>query len=189
MHLARRDRALDKQLGGVEEALIDALLPSKAGDLEQAKFAAPSRGIVYILDGVPILFDASGKGDLYVPTAMGLWHVPELLPQVGACGLLPPAAAADAADVLADPLAAGCLISCSARCWLGWCCCLLVLLAAAVVVVVLLAMTQLLLLLLVVLLLLLLLLVLLPAAAYHSPECFTPQGWWRAAFACLPSTP
>ncbi|KAI8463967.1 MAG: hypothetical protein J3K34DRAFT_129977 [Monoraphidium minutum] len=76
-------RALEKQLGpAADEALLDALLPPKAGDLQQAKLNPPARGLVYILDGAPILFDASAKGDLYVPTAMGLWRAPGLLPRV-----------------------------------------------------------------------------------------------------------
>ena len=60
--------------------LLDALLPPKAGDLEQAKLAPPLRGLVYSLDGVPALFDPSGKGDELVPTAMALWRAPAALP-------------------------------------------------------------------------------------------------------------
>jgi translation initiation factor 2D len=74
--------ALDKQLGGVDEALLDTLLPVKAGDLQQAKLGPPARGTLYVLDGAPLVFDASGKGDYYVPTVMGLWRAPELLPRV-----------------------------------------------------------------------------------------------------------
>jgi predicted RNA-binding protein (TIGR00451 family) len=44
--------------------------------------AAPPRSAVYNHDGVPVLFDASGKGDRYVPTVMALWRAPELLPRV-----------------------------------------------------------------------------------------------------------
>lgn len=35
---------------------------------------------MYSLDGVPALFDPSGKGDVLVPTAMALWRAPALLP-------------------------------------------------------------------------------------------------------------
>jgi hypothetical protein len=61
--------------------LIEQLLPAKAGDLELAKLPAPSRLVIYLLDGLPILLDTSGKGD-YVPTVLGLWSCPGLLPVV-----------------------------------------------------------------------------------------------------------
>jgi translation initiation factor 2D len=76
------NRALEKQLAGADEASLDALLPPKAGDLEQSKLGAPARGVIYSLDGVPVLFDLSGKGDLYVPTAMALWAAPGLLSRI-----------------------------------------------------------------------------------------------------------
>lgn len=60
---------------------LDQLLPSKAGELELAKLPAPSRVVIYLLDGVPVLLDVSGKSD-FVPTVMGLWSCPQLLPQV-----------------------------------------------------------------------------------------------------------
>lgn len=60
---------------------LDALLPPKAGDLELAKLPAPSRLVIYVLDGVPVLLDTSGKSE-FVPTVMGLWRCPELLPVV-----------------------------------------------------------------------------------------------------------
>jgi hypothetical protein len=61
--------------------LLEQLLPGKAGDLELAKLPAPSRLVIYLLDGLPILLDTSGKGD-YVPTVLGLWACPSLLPVV-----------------------------------------------------------------------------------------------------------
>jgi hypothetical protein len=61
--------------------LLEQLLPAKAGDLELAKLPAPSRLVIYLLDGLPILLDTSGKGD-YVPTVLGLWACPSLLPVV-----------------------------------------------------------------------------------------------------------
>ncbi|KAG2496973.1 hypothetical protein HYH03_004979 [Edaphochlamys debaryana] len=73
-------RALEKSFGCSEDAL-EALLPSKAGELEQAKLASPSRVVLYLHDGAPILFDPNGKGD-YTPTIFALWRVPTLLPQV-----------------------------------------------------------------------------------------------------------
>jgi hypothetical protein len=60
---------------------LDALLPAKVGDLEIAKLPAPSRLVIYLLDGVPVLLDTSGKSD-FVPTVMGLWNCPTLLPVV-----------------------------------------------------------------------------------------------------------
>jgi hypothetical protein len=57
-----------------DSALLDALLPPKAGDLEVAKLAAPSRVVIYLLDDVPILLDPSGRGQDFVPTVMGLWR-------------------------------------------------------------------------------------------------------------------
>ncbi|KAF6250354.1 hypothetical protein COO60DRAFT_1576296 [Scenedesmus sp. NREL 46B-D3] len=61
--------------------LLEQLLPAKSGDLELAKLPAPSRLVIYLLDGLPILLDTSGKGD-YVPTVLGLWSCPSLLPVV-----------------------------------------------------------------------------------------------------------
>lgn len=45
------------------------------------KFAAPSRALLYSLDGVPWLVDVVGRGD-YFPAVFALWHAPELLPQI-----------------------------------------------------------------------------------------------------------
>ncbi|GIM15473.1 hypothetical protein Vretimale_18249 [Volvox reticuliferus] len=73
-------RALEKAFGVSEEAL-EALLPAKAGELECAKLASPSRVVLYLHDGQPILIDPNGKGDL-APTIFALWRLPTLLPQV-----------------------------------------------------------------------------------------------------------
>jgi hypothetical protein len=50
------------------------VLPAKAGELVAVKLAAPRRDIIYKLDGLPLLIDTSGKGDL-VPTVFALWKV------------------------------------------------------------------------------------------------------------------
>lgn len=64
-----------------DSAALDALLPAKAGDLVIAKLPAPSRLVIYLLDGIPVLLDTSGKSD-FVPTVMRLWACPTLLPVV-----------------------------------------------------------------------------------------------------------
>jgi hypothetical protein len=74
-------RALSKSLQLSNEEQLDQLLPAKEGDLELAKLPAPSRLVIYLLDGLPVLLDTSGKSD-FLPTAMGLWSCPQLLPQV-----------------------------------------------------------------------------------------------------------
>ncbi|GLI62284.1 hypothetical protein VaNZ11_004846 [Volvox africanus] len=73
-------RALEKTFGVSEEGL-EALLPAKSGELECVKLASPSRVVLYLYDGQPILFDPNGKGD-FVPTIFALWRLPTLLPQV-----------------------------------------------------------------------------------------------------------
>eukprot|EP00879_Flechtneria_rotunda_P024401 GHRR01025864.1.p1 GENE.GHRR01025864.1~~GHRR01025864.1.p1 ORF type:complete len:249 (+),score=97.86 GHRR01025864.1:204-950(+) len=60
---------------------LEQLLPTKAGELELAKLPAPSRTVIYLLDGIPVLLDTSSKSD-FVPTVTGLWRCPQLLPQV-----------------------------------------------------------------------------------------------------------
>lgn len=74
-------RALYKSLQLSNEEQLDQLLPAKAGELELAKLPAPSRLVIYLLDGLPVLLDTSGKSD-FIPTAMGLWSCPQMLPQV-----------------------------------------------------------------------------------------------------------
>eukprot|EP00775_Hariotina_reticulata_P004819 gene4819-5066_t len=74
-------RALSKSLQLSNEEQLDQLLPAKAGELELAKLPSPSRLVIYLLDGLPVLLDTSGKSD-FIPTAMGLWSCPQLLPQV-----------------------------------------------------------------------------------------------------------
>ncbi|KAF8056147.1 Eif2d [Scenedesmus sp. PABB004] len=75
-------RSLERALRlGPDSDALEALLPAKAGDLELAKLPAPSRAVLYLLDGRPVLLDASGKGDLS-PTVMGLWAAPGALPVV-----------------------------------------------------------------------------------------------------------
>lgn len=59
---------------------VEAILPSKAGELEMNKLTG-SKIVVYSLDKIPILFDPSGKGDI-VPTVFGLWRSPKLVPTV-----------------------------------------------------------------------------------------------------------
>ena len=65
----------------LSEDALEALLPSKAGELEMAKLAAPSRIVIYTLDKQPIIIDTSGKGDL-IPTIFGLWAAPGALPRI-----------------------------------------------------------------------------------------------------------
>jgi hypothetical protein len=76
------DRSVEKALHlDGDSTALDALLPAKQGDLELAKLPAPSRLVIYLLDGLPVLLDTSGKSD-FVPTVMGLWSCPGLLPVV-----------------------------------------------------------------------------------------------------------
>ena len=80
-----RRSLLDKVLGHLSdaeqrEAVLDAVLPSKAGDLEVSKLVG-SRLVLYLLDGLPIIIDPSGKGDL-LPSVHALWASPNLLPKV-----------------------------------------------------------------------------------------------------------
>jgi predicted ribosome-associated RNA-binding protein Tma20 len=76
------NRAVEKALHlDPDSTALDALLPAKAGELEVAKLPAPSRLVIYLLDGVPVLLDTSGKSD-FVPTVLGLWSCPDLLPVV-----------------------------------------------------------------------------------------------------------
>ena len=58
-------------LGGPEA--LDALLPPKA-ELSVARLPAPSRGVVYMDAGVPILLELTGRKD-FVPTVAGLYVV------------------------------------------------------------------------------------------------------------------
>jgi translation initiation factor 2D len=73
-------RGLDR-FPGLGEQGLDAVLPSKSGDLEAAKQPSPSRTVIYLHDKAPILVDISGKGDLY-PTIFALWRWPSMLPCV-----------------------------------------------------------------------------------------------------------
>lgn len=75
------EKALYQSDSDGSNSILEQLLPAKAGDLELAKLPAPSRLVIYLLDGIPVLVDTSGKSD-FVPTAMGLWSCPQLLPQV-----------------------------------------------------------------------------------------------------------
>lgn len=74
-------KAFDRGPDGVTEADLDTLVPNKSGAFHEVKCAAPSKTHVYTMDGLPIFFDTTGKGDL-VPTVYGLWAAPTLLPQV-----------------------------------------------------------------------------------------------------------
>lgn len=79
---ASLNRAVEKALHlDADSTALDALLPAKAGELEVVKLPAPSRLVIYLLDGVPVLLDTSGKSD-FVPTVLGLWACPALLPVV-----------------------------------------------------------------------------------------------------------
>ncbi|PNW83028.1 hypothetical protein CHLRE_06g303650v5 [Chlamydomonas reinhardtii] len=73
-------KALEKVYGVGEDGL-EAILPAKAGELECVKLASPSRVVLYLHDGSPILLDPNGKGD-YAPTVFALWRWPDLLPRV-----------------------------------------------------------------------------------------------------------
>lgn len=65
---------------GVDEGVLDALLPPKA-DIRVAKVASPSRASVYSVDGAPLFVDTSSKGDL-LPCLPALWRAPGLLPSL-----------------------------------------------------------------------------------------------------------
>lgn len=73
-------RALEARLG-LTETQAEAILPSKSGDLESIKLAAPSRVVIYMLDKAPLIVDVSGKMDL-VPTVFAIWQAPDALPKV-----------------------------------------------------------------------------------------------------------
>ncbi|KAG2432033.1 hypothetical protein HYH02_013103 [Chlamydomonas schloesseri] len=73
-------KALEKAYGVSEDGL-EAILPAKAGELECVKLASPSRMVLYLHDGSPILMDPNGKGD-YAPTVFALWRWPDMLPRV-----------------------------------------------------------------------------------------------------------
>eukprot|EP00210_Caulerpa_lentillifera_P001435 g1377.t1 len=60
---------------------LDAVLPWKSESLTVAKLKSPHRGVLYIEDGVPVVLDTTGKGDL-VPTLVVLWQFPNLLPRI-----------------------------------------------------------------------------------------------------------
>ena len=64
-----------------DDEQLDTVLPSKGGEFAVAALAAPLRGKVYTLDGVPLLVDTTAKGD-YIPTIYALWKAPSLLPTV-----------------------------------------------------------------------------------------------------------
>lgn len=66
---------------GEDEEVLEAVLPSKQGELEVAKVSAPSRMQIYLLDKTPVFVDLSGKGDL-IPTVFTLWRAPDFLPHV-----------------------------------------------------------------------------------------------------------
>ena len=53
------------------------LVPKKS-ELSLQKLAAPSRTQIYVGDGQPVFYDASGKGDLF-PTVFALWRAPGIL--------------------------------------------------------------------------------------------------------------
>ncbi|KAL6756369.1 putative Ligatin [Haematococcus lacustris] len=74
-------RALEKLFVQLTEEGLEAVLPSKAGDLVMVKLAAPRREVLYRLDGCPLFIDISGKMEL-VPTVFALWRAPTMLPQL-----------------------------------------------------------------------------------------------------------
>ncbi|KAJ9522745.1 hypothetical protein QJQ45_019848 [Haematococcus lacustris] len=74
-------RALEKLFVQLTEDSLEAVLPSKAGDLVMVKLAAPRREVLYRLDGCPLFIDISGKMEL-VPTVFALWRAPTMLPQL-----------------------------------------------------------------------------------------------------------
>ncbi|KAJ9523141.1 hypothetical protein QJQ45_023868 [Haematococcus lacustris] len=74
-------RALEKLFVQLTEDCLEAVLPSKAGDLVMVKLAAPRREVLYRLDGCPLFIDISGKMEL-VPTVFALWRAPTMLPQL-----------------------------------------------------------------------------------------------------------
>ena len=69
-------KALEKRFGATPED-AEALIPKKS-ELTLAKCAAPSRLQLYLVDGQPVLYDPSGKGD-YELTVFALWRVPHLM--------------------------------------------------------------------------------------------------------------
>lgn len=58
----------------MSEDELQLLVPSKAGEVDQVKVAAPSRTVIFTMDGQPIFIDTSGKGD-WVPAVFSLWKV------------------------------------------------------------------------------------------------------------------
>ena len=69
-------KALEKRFGATPED-AEALIPKKS-ELTLAKCAALSRLQLYLVDGQPVLYDPSGKGD-YELTVFALWRVPHLM--------------------------------------------------------------------------------------------------------------
>lgn len=74
-------RSLEKSIPSSEECDWEVVLPSKAGDFEVNKLAAPSRISIYLLDKVPVFVDTSGKNDI-APTIFTLWKAPNMLPRI-----------------------------------------------------------------------------------------------------------
>lgn len=60
---------------------LDSLLPLKSEAFTVAKLKSPHRGVLYLEEGIPVLLDTSGKGDL-VPTLAVLWKFPYLIPRI-----------------------------------------------------------------------------------------------------------
>lgn len=73
----------DEEEGSDHSSIVDLILPKGGGDLELLKCPSPSRVHIYCHDKVPIIIDASGKGDL-IPTIFALWWLAE-----SPCSLLP----------------------------------------------------------------------------------------------------
>ncbi|TYZ61322.1 hypothetical protein PybrP1_010362 [[Pythium] brassicae (nom. inval.)] len=65
---------------GCDDALVLAFAPTKS-DVRKVSFQAPSRVVVYVAEDArePVLFDASGKGEL-CPTVYALWRAAAVLP-------------------------------------------------------------------------------------------------------------
>ncbi|CAD7700468.1 unnamed protein product [Ostreobium quekettii] len=74
-------RSLQKRFPDLSDDDLEAFMPAKASEAEVAKMSSPSRGLVYLLDGAPVAFDPSGRGDA-VPTLFALWKLPGLCPAV-----------------------------------------------------------------------------------------------------------
>lgn len=55
------------------------MVPNKHGVFSICKVASPSKMLIYTLEGTPLFFDLSGKGDI-LPTVYALWQLPSLLP-------------------------------------------------------------------------------------------------------------